>query len=64
MVGCSLRLGLVRGFAAPKVAAEVVGGWVVLEEPPALGGVHQQPKVAALTPYVDKNVCSGHRPCK
>ena len=41
MVQCSLRLGLVRGFVAPKVAAEVVGGWVVLEEPPALGGVHQ-----------------------
>ena len=64
MVGCSLRLGLVRGFAAPKVAAEVVGGWVVLEEPPALGGVHPQPKVAELAPYVDKNVCSGHRPRK
>ena len=40
MVGCSLRLGLVRGFATPNVAAKVVGGWVVLEEPPALGGVH------------------------
>ena len=63
-VGCSLRLGLVRGFAAPKVAVEVVVGWVVLEEPPALCGVHLQPKVAELTPYVDKNVCSGHRPHK
>ena len=64
MVGCSLRLGLVRGFAAPKVAAEVVAGWAVLEEPSALGGVRPQPKVAGLTPYVDKNVCSGHRPRK
>ena len=50
MVGCSLRLGLVRGFAAPKVAAEVVGGSVVLEEPPALGVVHQQPRVVGLAP--------------
>ena len=41
MVQCSLSLGLVRGFAAPKVAAEVVVGWVVLEELPALGVVHQ-----------------------
>ena len=64
MVESSLRLGLVRGFAAPKVAAEVVGGWVVLEEPPALGGGHLQPKVAELAPCVGKNVCSGHRPHK
>ena len=64
MVGCSLRLGLVRGFAAPKVAAEVVGGWVVLEELPVLGVVHQQPKVAEPAPCVGKNACSGHRPRK
>ena len=64
MVGCSLRLGLVRGFVAPKVAAEVVAGWAVLEELSALGVVHQQPKVAKPVPYVDKNVCSGHRPHK
>ena len=64
MVACSLCLGLVRGFAAPKVAAEVVAGWAVLEEPSALGVVHQQPKVAEPAPYVDKNVCSGHRPRK
>ena len=64
MVECSLHLGLVRGFAAPKVAAEVVGGWVVLEEPPALGGGHHQPKVAELAPSGGKHVCSGHRPRK
>ena len=64
MVECSLHLGLVRGFAAPKVAAEVVGGWVVLEEPHSLVIVHQQPKVVGPAPYVDKNVCSGHRPRK
>ena len=40
MAGCSLRLRLVRGFVAPKVAAEVVGDWVVLEEPPVLGVVY------------------------
>ena len=50
MVQCSLSLGLVRGFVAPKVAAEVVGGWVVLEEPPVLGVVYQQPKVVELAP--------------
>ena len=37
-------------FVAPKVAAEVVGDWVVLEEPPVLGVVYQQPKVVGLTP--------------
>ena len=37
MVQCSLRLGWVRVFVGPKVAAEVVGDWVVLEEPPVLG---------------------------
>ena len=40
MVQCSLSLGLVRGFVAPKVAAEFVGGSVVVEEPHALGVVH------------------------
>ena len=40
MVQCSLSLGLVRGFVGPKVAAEVVGDWVVLEEPPVLGVVY------------------------
>ena len=64
MVQCSLSLGLVRGFVAPKVVAEVVPGWAVLEEPSALGGVRPQPKVVGLAPYVDKNVCSGHRPRK
>ena len=64
MVQCSLSLGLVRGFVAPKVAAEVVGDWVVLEEPPVLGVAYQQPKVVELAPYVDKSVCSGHRPRK
>ena len=55
---------VVRGFAAPKVAAEVVGVWVVPEEPSALGGVHPQPEVAGLAPYGGKNVWSGHRPRK
>ena len=64
MVQCSLRLGWVRGLVGPKVAAEVVGDWVVIEEPPVLGVAYQQPKVVELAPYVDKNVCSGHRPCK
>ena len=64
MVRCSLRLGLVRGFAAPKVVAGVAGGLVVLDELPALGVVHQQPRVVELASYVDKNVCSGHRPRK
>ena len=64
MVQCSLSLGLVRGFAAPKVAAEAVGDWVVLEEPSALGIVYQQPKVVERVPYADKNVCSVHRPRK
>ena len=50
MVQCSLSLDFVRGFAAPKVAAEVVGDWVVLEEPPVLGVVYQQPKVVELAP--------------
>ena len=54
MVQCSLSLGLARGFVRPKVAAEVVGDWVVLEEPPVLGVAYQQPKVVELTPYVDK----------
>ena len=61
MVECPLCLGLVRGFAARKVAAKVVGVWVVLEEPHALGGGHHQPKVVELAPSVGKNVCSGHR---
>ena len=63
-VECSLRLGLVRGFAAPKVAAKVVGGWVVLEGPHALGGGHHQPTAAEIAPSVGKHVCSGHRPHK
>ena len=50
MVQCSLSLGLVRGFVAPKVAAKVVGDWVVLEEPPVLGVIYQQPKVVELAP--------------
>ena len=50
MVQCSLSLGLVRGFVAPKVVAEVVGYWVVLEEPPVLGVVYQQPKVVGIAP--------------
>ena len=62
MVECSLSLGLVRGFVAPKVA--VGGDWVVLEELPILGVVYQQPKVVELAPYADKNVCSFHRPRK
>ena len=64
MVQCSLSLGLVRGFAAPKVAAEAVGDWVVLEEPSSLGVAYQQPKVVERAPYADKNVCSVHRPRK
>ena len=64
MVRYSLFLGLVRGFARPKVAAEVVAGWVVLEELPALGVVPQQPKVVGPALYVDKNGCSGYRPRK
>ena len=64
MVQCSLSLGLVRGFVAPKVAVEFVGDWVVLEEPPVLGVAYRQPKVVELAPYVDKSVCSGHRPRK
>ena len=63
MVQCSLSLGWVRGFVGPRVAAEVVGDWAVLEEPPVLGVAYQQPKVE-LAPYVDKSVCSGHRPRK
>ena len=64
MVQCSLSLGLVRGFAAPKVAAEAVGDWVVLEELSALGVVYQQPKVVERVTYADKNVCNVHRPRK
>ena len=41
---------LVKGSVGPKVAAEVVGDWVVLEEPPVLGVIYQQPKVVELTP--------------
>ena len=63
-VQCSLRLGLVRGFATPRVAAKVVGGWVVREEPPVLGVAYQQPKVVGLAPCGGKHVWSGHRPRK
>ena len=61
---CSLCLGLVRGFAAPKVDVEVVEGWVAAEEPLALDDGHHQSRVAELTPNVGKHVCSGHRPRK
>ena len=64
MVQCSLSLGLARGFVRPKLAAEVVGDWAVLEEPLVLGVAYQQPKVVELTPSVGKSVCSGHRPRK
>ena len=64
MVQCSLSLGLARGFVRPKVAAEVVGDWAVLEEPLGLGVPYQQPKVVELAPSVGKSVCSGHRPRK
>ena len=64
MVQCSLRLGWVRGSVGPTVAAEVVGDWVMLEEPPVLGVAYKQQKVVELAPYVDKSVCSGHRPRK
>ena len=64
MVQCSLSLGLVRGFVGPKVAAEVVGDWAVLEELPVLGVAYQQPIVVERVPYADKNVCNVHRPHK
>ena len=64
MVQCSLSLGLVRGFVGPRVAAEVVGDWAVLEESPVLGVAYQQPKFVELAPFVGKNVCSVHRPRK